>query len=77
MFSCKRWKHSRPPVRIILAWKNGDEKIEASSEERGKERETDGGDAMWGESIWFEIAWRGRTGESFYFCLLLFEDKVK
>ena len=33
-----------------------------------------------GESIWFEIVvWRGRiaAGESFYFCLLLFEDKVK
>ena len=32
-----------------------------------------------GESIWFEIVWRGwiAAGESFYFCLLLFEDKVK
>ena len=37
VFSCKRWKHSRPPVRVILAWKNRDEKIEASSEEGRRE----------------------------------------
>lgn len=40
VFSCKRWKHSRPPVRVILAWKNRDEKIEASSEEGRRETQS-------------------------------------
>ena len=31
-------EHSRPPVRVILAWKNRDEKIEASSGEERKGR---------------------------------------
>ena len=56
-------EHSRPPVRVILAWKNRDEKIEASREEEREHNSRLG----WGESIWFEIVWRGRTGESFYF----------
>ena len=68
-----------PPHRIILAWRNRDEKIEASSDEwRGG-----GGEPRKGKGNQSGLKWRGGgggglLGESFFtFVSLLFEDKVK
>ena len=64
-------EHSRPPVRVILAWKNRDEKIEAR---KGRHNTT----VDWGRGI--NLVWNSVAGADrgiFLLCLLLFEDKVK
>ena len=75
----KFWKHPLLPLRIIFAWANTDEKIEALAIVGGVGW-ADGGGGGGRERInlvWNRLVGAGKRESFFTFVSVLFEDKVK